>query len=550
MITSLSIKNYALIEDIKVDFNEGLTIITGETGAGKSILLGALGLVLGNRADLKVMRNMDHKCVIEAHFSIESYDLQDLFSHNDLDYEKETILRREILPSGKSRAFVNDTPVTLQQMQALGERLIDVHSQHDTRTLATETYQMEVVDALAGNNLLLQDYKNSLQQYRTYNKQLALLKDERERALKDLDYHNFLYTELVEANLVSLQQQDLEETYETLNNAEQIQETLALVSKLLSDEMTGSITTLRTALNELSKIQNFSASYDDLWNRVNSAVIELDDIGDEVFKVADQIEANPQLLIEVQDKMQVLFRLQQKHAVSSISELLTIQEELAKKVDASFQIDGDIEALEKSVKETEEQSLAIAGKLNTNRKDAIPVLKDKLESFLHGLGLPHAKFEFQITELEEFRKDGNAQLQLLFTANKGGTAGPLQKIASGGEMSRIMLAIKAILTEYKELPTLIFDEIDTGVSGEIAHKMAEIMAIMSKRMQVLSITHLPQIAAKGDHHKKVFKKDIEDTTTTHIKDLNSEDRIIEIAQMIGGSTLSDSAIAHAKQLLN
>ncbi|MBX2829509.1 MAG: DNA repair protein RecN [Flavobacteriaceae bacterium] len=550
MITSLSIKNYALIEDIKVDFNKGLTIITGETGAGKSILLGALGMVLGNRADLKVMRDMDRKCIIEAHFSIGSYGLATLFAENDLDYEEQTILRREILPSGKSRAFVNDTPVTLQQMQVLGERLIDVHSQHETRTLASEAYQMEVVDALAGNSEVLEAYRTSLNAYRSLKKKLSQLREQREQALKDLDYHNFLYNELVEANLASIQQEELEETYEKLNNAEEIQGVLAQVSQALSNEMTGSITGLRTALTELGKIRSFSSAYDSLWQRVNSVIIELEDVGDEVMNAADTLEVNPQLLLEVQDKMQTLFRLQQKHGVAEVSELLEIQAELAEKVDASSQIDDTIQDLEEQVARAKEYTSGSADKLNERRMEAMPVLKQKLEAFLSGLGLPNAQFQFRLNVLEAFRSDGNAQLELLFTANKGSGMGPLGKVASGGEMSRIMLAIKAILTDYKELPTLIFDEIDTGVSGEVAHKMAEIMSGMSKNMQVLSITHLPQIAAKGDYHKRVFKNDRDNITTTHIKELTLEDRVIEIAQMIGGNTLSDSAIAHAKQLLN
>ncbi|MDC8004968.1 DNA repair protein RecN [Aureisphaera galaxeae] len=550
MITSLSIKNYALIEDIKVDFNRGLTIITGETGAGKSILLGALGLVLGNRADLKVMRDMASKCIIEAQFSIGNYALQDLFAENDLDYEEETIVRREILPSGKSRAFVNDTPVTLQQMQVLGEELIDIHSQHETRTLATEGYQMEVVDALAGNRDLLDVYRSNLRLFKEHKQQLSQLISERDQALKDLDYHSFLYNELVEANLASIQQEELEETYEKLNNAEEIQEVLAKVSQSLSNEMSGSITSLREALQELNRIRNFSTDYESLWNRVNSTIIELEDVESEVLKSADVLEVNPQLLMEVQEKMQTLFRLQQKHGVSEVSELLKIQEELEEKVVASSQIDETIETLETKVETARKKTLEIAQQINNKREAAIPILKEKLEAFLLGLGLPNAQFQFQLQEQEAFRTDGNAQLELLFTANKGGAFGLLQKVASGGEMSRIMLAIKAVLTEYKDLPTLIFDEIDTGVSGEIAHKMAEIMASMSKKMQVLSITHLPQIAAKGDYHKRVFKRDENNVTTTHIKELTQEDRIIEIAQMIGGSTLSDSAIAHAKQLLN
>lgn len=550
MITSLAIKNYALIEDIRVDFNSGLTIITGETGAGKSILLGALGLVLGKRADLKVMKDKLHKCVIEAEFAVGNYQLEVLFSENDLDYEPHTILRREILPSGKSRAFVNDTPVTLLQMQTLGERLIDVHSQNDTQTLSTEAYQMEVIDALAGNSSLLERYSESLASYKNASLQLSGLISEKEQAAKELDYHSFLYTELATAKLNTLNQQQLEETYEKLNNTEEIQESLAQIQQLLAEESTGALTTTTEARTLLGRIQNFSSEYAALWERMNSVIIELEDLSEEIQTATENLEADPKLLLEVNEKLQTLHNLQQKHTVSSVEELMAIEEDLALKIDASSTIDVRIEALETEVREAKNKTLELALQLNKNREKAIPELKDQLEVFLHELGMPDAQFQFKLQSTEELRRNGNAILELFFTANKGMALGPLHKVASGGEMSRIMLAVKAVLTRYKKLPTLILDEIDSGVSGEIAHKMAEIMGEMSANMQVLSITHLPQIAAKGDFHKRVYKIVEDQVTKTQIKELTNEERIIEIAQMIGGSSVSDSAIAHAKQLLN
>ncbi len=550
MITSLAIKNYALIEDIRVNFNLGLTIITGETGAGKSILLGALGLVLGKRADLKVVKNTTKKCVIEAEFSVANYGLKSVFTENDLDYEPHTILRREILPSGKSRAFINDTPVTLKQMQMLGERLIDVHGQNDTLSLSTEAYQMEVVDALAGNDELLQRYTESLARFKNFSSQLSNLISEKEQAAKELDYHSFLYSELAEATLKSMDQKDLEETYSTLNNTEEIQESMANVIQLLSEDTTGALTTLNEARTLLGRIQGFSSEYASLWARLNSVVIELEDISEGIQSAAEGIEADPQLLMQVQEKLQTLYKLQQKHTVSTVEELIAIEEDLAAKIDVSSTIESRIEALTDEVQNAEAETLKIAHELTKKREKAIPVLKEKLEEFLHDLGLPNARFRLDLIAVETFRNNGNVALELLFTANKGVAPGLLSKVASGGEMSRIMLAVKAVLTRYKKLPTIIFDEIDSGVSGEIAHKMAEIMGEMSKNMQLLSITHLPQIAAKGDHHKKVFKVDDHQVTTTQIKELNEEERIIEIAQMIGGSSVSDSAIAHAKQLLN
>lgn len=550
MITSLAIKNYALIEDIRVDFNSGLTIITGETGAGKSILLGALSLVLGKRADLKVMKDATNKCIIEAEFAIGSYSLKEVFEENDLDYESTSILRREILPSGKSRAFVNDTPVTLQQMQTLGERLIDVHSQNDTQTLTTEAYQMEVIDALAGNEDLLKQYAKSLELYKKAAAELEQLNSEKEQAAKDLDYHSFLYAELTQAKLKSLNQQELEETYEKLNNTEEIQDSFAQISRLLTDDTTGILTSGSEARNLLGRVQRFSSEYAVLWDRLNSVIIELEDISEEIQGAVENLDADPKLLTEVNERLQNLYNLQQKHTVATVDELLVIEEDLASKIENSSNIGERIELLSYDLEKKKKVTLELALQLTKNREKAIPVLKSKLEVFLKDLGLPNAQFQFDLTEVEGFRKNGNTTLQLLFTANKGMALGPLQKVASGGEMSRIMLAVKAVLTPYKRLPTLIFDEIDTGVSGEIAHKMAEIMSGMSTNMQVLSITHLPQIAAKGDYHKRVFKAEENLVTTTQIKDLTEEERIIEIAQMIGGNAVSDSAIAHAKQLLN
>lgn len=550
MITSLAIKNYALIEDIRVAFNSGLTIITGETGAGKSILLGALGLVLGKRADLKVVKDPSSKCVIEAEFSVGNYQLETLFNENDLDYESHTILRREILPSGKSRAFVNDTPVTLQQLQTLGERLIDVHSQNDTQSLLTEAYQMEVVDALAGTSSLLEAYAQKLTQFKEGSQQLSELNSEKELAAKELDYHIFLHTELASAQLKTLDQDTLEETFEKLNHTEEIQESLSKLRGLLTEESSGTLATSNEARLLLGRIRNFSSEYATLWDRLNSVIIELEDINEEIGNAADGLQADPKLLTEVNEKLQNLHNLQQKHTVASVEELIEIEEDLATKIDTSSTIDERIDALQKEVEIAKNETQALALQLNQKREKAMPVLKDKLEHFLKDLGLPNARFEFELNKVAEFRKNGNAVLNLLFTANRGTAPGPLNRVASGGEMSRIMLAVKAVLTQYKKLPTLIFDEIDTGVSGEIAHKMAQIMNEMSVKMQLLSITHLPQIAAKGDHHKRVYKLEENEVTTTQIKELTNEERIIEIAQMIGGSSVSDSAIAHAKQLLN
>jgi len=550
VIVTLSIKNYALIEDIRVTFNEGWTIITGETGAGKSILLGALSLVLGNRADPKVVRHANKKCVIEAEFLIDQYNLKTIFKRNDLDYEPQTILRREILPSGKSRAFVNDTPVTLQQLHHLKQKLIDVHSQNDTQTLATEDYQIHIIDTIAGNTSLLKQYSEKLTVYKQAVSALVLLQEQRTNASKELDYHSFLYKELQEIQLTQINQKELEQAYEKLNNTEEIGETFTAINQLIGDDVTGSIATLIESRNVLGRIQEFSLEYKQEWLRLNSLIIELEDIFEELKKLAEGIAPNPQELASVNAVLQSIYKLQQKHGVNTVEELLELEKELEQKISFSLDIDHQIEeahlVVETTKQELEREAVAITNK----REKAIPKLKEQLEKILKNLGLPNAQFEFLLHKSDAFRKNGKDVLEFLFTANKGTHLGALDKVASGGEMSRIMLAVKSILAQYGSLPTLIFDEIDTGVSGEIAHKMAEIMAEMSKNMQILSITHLPQIAAKGTYHKKVYKEDLKGVTNTHIKELSKQDRVVEIAQMIGGSTISDSALAHAQQLLN
>ena len=550
MLTQLSIKNYALIEDIKVTFSKGLTTITGETGAGKSILLGALSLLLGKRADSNSVKNPEKKCIIEGDFTIAVYKLNDLFEALDLDYEDHTIIRREILPSGKSRAFVNDTPVTLQQLQHLGERLVDIHSQHETRSLLSEKNQLEVLDAVAGNETLLQLYSEGLQDFKKLQSELRNLVADKETSAKELDYHTFLYTELQEAKLATVNQEALEEEYEKLNNAETIQDGLANVLKLFSEEQIGALETAKEARMHLGKIKSFSSEYEVLWERLNSVLIELEDIEEEVASQAENLEADPSALFQIQTTLQTLYKLQQKHAVTTVKELLAIENDLALKIDATANVDSRIAMLEASVKTAKDTLLEVSGKLHKARLQVIPGLKRQLEALLKKLGLPNAQFQFTLEQISDFTPQGTDTLELLFTANKGAQLGLLKKVASGGELSRIMLSIKAVLASYKKLPTLIFDEIDTGVSGEIAQQMAIIMEQMSSTMQVCSITHLPQIAAKGNQQIKVYKEDVQNVTTTQLKELTEDERVVEIAQMIGGHTLTDSALAHAKQLRN
>ena len=550
MITTLAIKNYALIEDVRVDLQEGLTIITGETGAGKSILLGALALILGRRADVGSVRVASKKCIIECEFSIKNYGLQDMFLKNDLDYDNHTIIRREILPSGKSRAFVNDTPVSLAQLQKLGTHLVDIHSQHETLSLSSENFQIEIIDVLAGNESLLETYSKKLEEFRTISETIKNLKLDKERVAKELDYNTFLCSELVDANVGEMIQKELEETFETLNNAEIIQESFSQIIQVFSAEQIGTLETAKEARLVLGKIKGFSSKYEHFWDRLNSTIIELEDVFDGIEDLGTSLEANPSKLLEINEKLQTLYKLQQKHGVATVTELIEIQEDLESKIESVGDIDEKLERLDKERITFRTHVMKTGALIHKQRQKAIPILKKQLEAYLAELGLPNARFKFELVASENFRKNGTDSLELLFTANKGLSFGSLKKIASGGEMSRIMLSVKAILARYKKLPTIIFDEIDTGVSGEIANQMARIMGEMSTSTQLLSITHLPQIAAKGEYHIKVYKEDVNEVTRTRLKGLNEDERIVEIAQMIGGNTLTDAALANAKELLN
>ncbi len=550
MILSLSIKNYALIEDIQVPLTKGLTIITGETGAGKSILLGALGLLLGKRADLGSVKDATQKCIIEGEFSLKGYGLQPLFKDHDLDYDVHTIIRREILPSGKSRAFVNDTPVGLSQLQALGGYLVDIHSQQETNSFATEVFQLEVLDALAGNAPILQGYQNALLEFTSISKQLEKQLSQKEAALKELDYHTFLQQELMEASLHTIDQQALETNYNTLNNAEEIQGSFAEIEQLFSQENTGIIDSVKQARSLLNNISKYAPSYQELYDRLHSVTLELEDVISSIENTSEDLQVDPTELFRINEVLQTLYRLQHKHSVSSVKELADIESNLSSKIYNSQHLDTTIETLEKEKQKLTQALLKLAKDLHDNRVEALPMLQQKLETYLSLLGLPNAKFKVEFTTSPTFKKSGTDSLAVYFTANKGGNFGLLKKVASGGEMSRIMLSVKALLSQYKKLPTIVFDEIDTGVSGEIALKMAYIMGEMSTHMQILSITHLPQIAAKGEQHIKVYKEDRQNTTVTHLKQLSQEERIVEIAQMIGGKNITDTTLANAKELLN
>ena len=550
MLKSIVIKNYALIDNIQVNFTNGLSIITGETGAGKSILLGGLSLVLGKRADLSQIKNNQKKCVIEATFYIKNYNLKPLFEKEDLDFENETIIRREILPSGKSRAFVNDSPVNLNVLNLLSNSLVDVHSQHETLEITDYTFQFQVVDALANNYNKLKEYSAQLSDLKKSKQKLEQLNFKKGEALKEQDYNSFLLNELKEANLIEGELDTLENEFETLNNVEDIQQELSFSNQLLTEENVGILQSMHQLRTSLDKISKLSSHFNELSERVKSVSIEVDDIQSELFDAQGQLEANPQRLEEVNVKLQVIHNLLLKHSSNSIKDLLDIKFNLEQKLQQVINIDDEIKATELSIDKLTASLNLIAREIHNQRREALPILKDKLEAILKELGMANAQFKLKIEKTDSFFDNGKDSLEFLFTANKGNKFGELKKVASGGELSRIMLAIKSVLSNYKQLPTIMFDEIDSGISGEISNKMAHIMKQMSKHMQVFAITHSPQIAAKGDVHFKVFKVDNNNQTTSQVLKLNHDERIIEIAQMLGGKQTSSSAIAHAKQLMN
>jgi len=550
LLASITIKNYALINELHIDFSSGLSIITGETGAGKSILLGALGLVLGNRADSSTLKNTNKKCVIEAIVSIHSYNLQDFFETEDIDYETNTILRREILPSGKSRAFINDTPVTLLVLSALRARLIDIHSQHQTLQVSDQEFQFQLLDAVANNESKLASYQSGLASYTKEKKKLEEIQHEQREAHLQYDYNSHLYNELIEAKLIEDEQELLEEKLEKINNVEEIKQNLSAALQITTDENIGIQNLLYSLEQKLTKIDSYSKEYQELSDRISSVKIELDDIIGDLESAFEQVDFNPSEATQLNNRLQLIYNLQKKHYVNSISELLTIQSALLIKVNTVENAEQSILDQETIVKGIVNKLDAVALKISDARSKIVLKLSKQLADILADLGMPHARFQIKNTPSENYYKNGKDSLEFLFSANKGGQYGELKKVASGGELSRVMLAIKKILSENSQLPTIIFDEIDSGVSGEVSNKMAHIMSQMSRKMQVITITHLPQIAAKGNQHYKVYKDEVNHITTTNLKQLSEDERIVEIAEMLSGKTISDSALTHARELLN
>ncbi len=549
MLQSLTVKNYALIENLQVDFTTGLSTITGETGAGKSILLGALGLVLGKRADLSSLKNKDQKCIIEVSFDIQNYPLKTFFKKNDLDYEAITIIRREILPSGKSRAFLNDTPVTLNILQELSSKLVDIHSQHQTLLLANTSFQFQLLDALAKSGKYLDSYKRGLILYKKSEKELIEIKNNLKKQKEQYEYNLHLFEELEQTNFKADEQESLEQELEKLNHAEEIKSQLNSVFSTLQNEEQGLLNALNLIANNIQSISSYSKNYKQLNNRIQSLKIELEDISKEIENENEQVEYNPLLIEKANDRLQLLYDLFKKHKVESIADLLVVKNDLDEKVQQADQADEILIKKQTEVATIEKELDKLAITIHTKRKEKIPNLIKSLETILSNLEMPHVTFKIDLKQQKTYFTNGKDEINFLISVNKGTDFIPIKKGPSGGEMSRIMLAIKTVLSKHSKLPTIIFDEIDTGVSGEVSTKIAKVMQSMSKNMQIITITHLPQIASKGETHYKVFKQEIDNVIETNIKQLNTQERINEIAEMLGGKKLTDSAINHAKQLL-
>lgn len=550
MITSLKISNYALIEHLDISFDSGMTCITGETGAGKSILMGGLGLVLGKRVDMSVLKDNQKKCVIEASFLIDKYNLKDFFEAYGLEYEAETLLRREIIPSGKSRAFINDTPVNLDVLGRLSEVLIDVHSQMENQSLFKNEYQFLVLDAIAGNQETLKEYKNRLSEYQNTHKEYEHLKSLNEEAIKTQDYNQFLYDELASEELVPDMLTPLEEEINQLSNVEAIQQYLSQGIHLIEEEQIGLLTqfsSLNTLLNDAaSKSKNLNVFKE----RINGLSIELKDILEDLISKQDTLESNPEQLERLSGRWDKIQNLFQKHQVDNIQDLIQVRDQLEKTLGETQDLGQKISALKDRLTGLEQLLEGLSKQLHENRKQASHNFCDQMQQIISKMGMQNARFRIDLTTVDQFLSNGKEQIDFLFSANLGSDFKPIKKVASGGEMSRIMLSIKAILSRFKQLPSIVFDEIDTGVSGTVSNEIANIMAHMSENMQVFTITHLPQVAAKGKQHFLVYKEVKGNNTVTKLKELNQEDRIKELAQMLSGEELTRTALDHAKQLLN
>lgn len=549
MLKHLSIQNYALIESLEIDFEPGYSVITGETGAGKSILLGALSLILGNRAETNVLKNKEKKCTVEAEFDIQRYSLKVFFDRNDIDYDEITLIRREIMPGGRTRAFVNDTPVTLNILKDLSVQLTDIHSQHQNLNLNDNRFQMNVLDAFAKVIPILNSYRNNFYNYQKISKEHRLLINRAEKEKADFEFLQFQFDELENAKLQTGEQSGIEDELKQLNHAEEIIENLTTAFQLISDEENGVLNKLRDGITSLKQIQKFFNKANVLNERLESTKIELEDISSELETLSEDLEHNPERAEYLKERIDTIYALQNKHKVETVEDLIVIKNNLQLKLDDITSFDRQIAEKEKELEEQKVKLEELAGKLSEGRSEASENLENEITGILQRLGMPFAKFKVKQEITENFTETGKDFISFLFSSNKHFEVQEISNIASGGEISRLMLAIKSVIADSMALPAIIFDEIDTGVSGEIAEKIGQIMKEMSENMQVISITHLPQVAAKADYHYKVYKTEDEFDTRTDIKNLNLEERIKELATMLSGENITDAAFKNAEELL-
>ena len=550
MLKNLSIKNYLLIDDLSVSFNNGFTVITGETGAGKSILVGGISLILGKRADLSVNRDKSKKCIIEGVFDIGSFDLKSIFDENELDYDTDTILRREISSSGKSRAFINDSPVNLSQLSLIGSKIIDIHSQHQNIEVLNSEFQFELLDLISNNKDNILKYKNLYEDFRVKSKALNELIDKKQNLIQTIDYNKFILDEIDNANILDEDLDELENMQNYLSNFEETSSELNKSSQIISDDEVGLITSLLKLKNSIDKVSNNSQKFNLISQRISSIKIDLEDISSEIDNFLDSLEQNPEKLNKIINKIDIINNLFRKHSLNSIKDLSIFRDNLALKVNTTENIDNEIQLHQTVCEDLKLKLNNIAILIHEKRKSVINDLTDEIEVVLHELGMVNSKFKITLFKTENFYSNGMDTIDFEFLANKGYEFKKIKDAASGGEMSRIMLSIKSIMAKYKKLPSIIFDEIDTGVSGEISKKMGTIMKELGSRIQTFSITHLPQIAAMGESHFLIYKNDIDGYTKTMISRLNDSERIVEIAKMLEGNNASESAYTHAKQLLN
>jgi DNA repair protein RecN (Recombination protein N) len=551
MLQKLAISNYALIDNLEISFDKGLNILTGETGAGKSIILGALSLILGQRAESRYFFNQQKKCVIEGSFHIGEFHIKAFFEENDLDYEAETVLRREISADGKSRAFVNDTPVNLNTLRELGEMLIDIHSQHATREINDPKFQLLIVDGVAKHDALLDEYHNT---YKAHKKALAKLQhliSESDKAKADLDYHQFQFDELEKANLDAAEQELLEQELFALNNAEEIKRNLLGAYHLMHEGELAALIQLKEAGHHLASLEKFNPAIEELNQRLSSVVIELKDIAAEIDGIEQRTQIDEARALEINERLSLIFGLQKKHRVTTIAELLDIQQDLSDKIAQVLFGDEAIEALQAQIANEQQVLQQLAQQLSVNRAKAIPAIQTQVQQTLAEMGMEHASLSIENTLAKpaDFDQNGIDHIRFLFSANKGHALAEMSKVASGGELSRLMLAIKSLIASHTALPTIIFDEIDTGVSGEVANKVGQVMERLAANLQVITITHLPQIASKGQSHYFVYKDNETATTYTRIKQLNPNERILEVAKMLSGDKPGESALQNARELL-